>query len=59
MTISDELAACWTSAQPDKKAAAMQKAATSLPAMRNPDLTCSFIGRLSRLTSLILLTLSP
>lgn len=54
MTISDELAASWTSAQPDKNAAAMQKAATSLPAIRNPDLTYSFTGRLSRRTSLIL-----
>jgi hypothetical protein len=51
MTISEELAASWTNAQPDKKAAAMQKAATSLPAIRNPDLTCSFTGRLLSLTS--------
>jgi hypothetical protein len=36
-TISDELAASWTSAQPEKKAAATQKAATSLPAIRNPE----------------------
>jgi len=54
MTVSDTLVAFWAMAQPDKKAAAMQKAATIFPAIRNPDLTCSFTGRLSRLTTLIL-----
>ena len=53
IAVWDELAASCTSVQPDRKTAAMQKAATSLPAIRKPDLTCSATGRLSRLTHVI------
>src|SRR5215467_3337134 len=51
MTISVERVASRMSPQPDKNAAAMQNPVTSLPAIKSPDLTCSFTERLSRLTS--------